>query len=385
MKVKSVRLLNNGMSESSANSLFDKITNFAAYGFNRSHAVEYSVISYWCMWLKVHYPAEFYAAALSILNDDKLDGLVRDARQNGIQILPPDINKSTSRFEIVGSYLITPFNRCNGISEKVANAIVEARTANGGEFKSRAELEKIVVKRTVNSRHRETLDKVGAFANVEAGQLSQLDPSRRKDQMSLMPGLIVDTIDTSRPIVTGDAIKGLIIDRVIKPVQSCKGCSLSGGIHPIPLLGKKPKFMVITDCPNYSEESGSKMLAGKASNFLKAALASAGLTPNDGYFTSLVKSPKSSDRLTNEQINGCTKYLDQELEILKPPVIVALGASIIQYLSPGFKNDGDGVKIVYSSKLDANIIIGFNPAQIAFSPGKQAALDEVFSKVLELV
>ncbi|UUZ75407.1 DNA polymerase III subunit alpha [Polaromonas sp. P1(28)-13] len=63
-----------------AGELFDKIEAFAGYGFNRSHAVEYSIISYWCLWVRVRYPAEYFAACLSVVGDDKVEGLVAEAR-----------------------------------------------------------------------------------------------------------------------------------------------------------------------------------------------------------------------------------------------------------------------------------------------------------------
>ena len=376
-----------GMPKEQAETLFDKIAAFAGYGFNRSHAVEYSVISYWCMWLKVNYPPEFFAACLSVLGEDKLDGLVRDARSHGIEVLPPDINKSTDLFEITkdGKFVLAPLNACKGVSWKAANAVMEGRQKAGGHFSSREQMEKLVPAKLCNKTAKEALDRVGAFASIVPGQLPARHPDRRKDQMELMGGLIIDAIKADRQIVVGNEIKAILINEVIKPTQACKGCSLGGGVHPIPLLGQKPKFMVVTDCPNYSEEAGAKMLAGKASGFLREALNAAGLKPKDGYFTSLVKSPKSGQRLTNEQINGCSAFLRRELEILKPPIIVALGSATLQFFSPGIKAADSLGKVIYSPKLDANIICGLNPAQIAFTPGKQADLNAIFETVAELI
>jgi DNA polymerase-3 subunit alpha len=377
------------MPEPQAKALFEKIAAFAGYGFNRSHAVEYSVISYWTMYLKVHYPPEFFAASLSILGEDKIDGLVRDARSHGIEVLPPDINRSTDKFEILSGgsdvYVTAPLSSCKGISANAAVSIMEARQKAGGRFVDRKHFESLVEKRKCNSKARDTLDRVGAFAAIEPGQLPPRHPDRRKDQLELLGGLIIDMVKMDRDIVTGDEIKAILVADVIRPTQSCKGCSLAGGVHPVPLLGQKPKFMVVTDCPNYSEEASSKMLSGKASAFLREALNQAGLKPKDGYFTSLVKSPKSGSQLTNEQVNGCSGYLRRELEILKPPIIVALGSSTLQFFAPGMRASESIGKVIYSPKLDANIICGFNPAQIAFAAGKQADLNALFLTVAELV
>ena len=71
-----------GMTELSAGMLWDKIEGFAGYAFNKSHSVEYSIVSYWTMWVKVRYPAEFFAAAMTVVDkEEKLTGLVIDARR----------------------------------------------------------------------------------------------------------------------------------------------------------------------------------------------------------------------------------------------------------------------------------------------------------------
>ncbi len=380
-----------GMDPAQAEALFDKILNFAAYGFNRSHAVEYSVISYWSMWVKTHYPEAFFAATLSVLNDDKLDGIVRDARAHKCEVCPPDINVSTNRFEIVktpdGHKLITPFNRVKGLTDKTASKIVETRKKIGGKFDTLKDLEKIKGERQFTKKQQEALDAVGAFAYIDPGSISPMSPDRRKAQLELMPGLIIDHVFTGKAPVKGEDIKEILIRDVIKPVRSCKGCSLSGGVHPIPRLGKSPEIMVVSDAPNYSEERANAMYTGKASAFLKEAIDSAGLDSSRAYFTSLVKSPKSEKVLTTEQINGCVGYLKKELEIIKPAVIVTLGAETTKFFMPGLKGgwaENTG-KVFYSSEYDANIVIGFNPSMIAFAVERQAQLNEVFQTVSELV
>jgi len=144
--------------------------------------------------------------------------------------------------------------------------------------------------------------------------------------------------------------------------------------------------MVITDCPNFSEEADNKMLSGKASNYVREALKSNGLAVNEGYFTSLVKSPKSEKIVTNEQINGCREWIQKEIEILKPPIIVLLGNSTIRELAPevkpGMENAG---RVVFKPDIDASMVIGFNPASITFDGSKQDVLNEIFGRVKEMI
>lgn len=83
------------------NQIFNKVEKFAGYGFNKSHAIAYSVISYLTAYLKTHYPAEFYSAALSFKSLDKISSTVSEATQKmGVKLLPPNINKSNVRFSV---------------------------------------------------------------------------------------------------------------------------------------------------------------------------------------------------------------------------------------------------------------------------------------------
>ena len=220
-----------GMAKASADYLFTQIEQFASYSFNKSHAVEYSLISYQCMWLKQYYPAEFYAACLSILDEDKLPGLVKDAMLHDIVVLPPDINHSSQRFEIgfdtkrEKTVLYTPFNRIKGLSENTSNYILAAR--NSGPFAGFADFLARVNKSKVNKRHQEALTLVGAFASVEPTQLDPLHPDRLKDQITLMPGLVVEIVKADRVIKLDKFEQGKLIE-IINDTKSCEKCSLKG-------------------------------------------------------------------------------------------------------------------------------------------------------------
>ena len=392
MKIKSIKVLEDGMESKAAEKLWDKIEQFASYSFNKSHAVEYSIISYWCMWVKVHFPAAFYAATLTVMGEERLSGIVKDAEKRDIYVVPPEINISTNDFEIAydsaraQTLLVAPFNRIKGLSEKTAKFIIEARD-RVGMFRSMEHFVSEVNKSKVNARHREAMNRVGVFASVEAGkQLPARHPDRLKDQMELLPGLVTALIKADRVIEISGHVKGQIV-KLINEVRECKGCDLQGGVHPIPRLGKSAKFMVVTDHPNWSEERAAKMLEGDASNFLRAAIKAAGLTTADGYFTSMVKAPKTGKTLTNEQINGCCGYLHREVELLKPPVIVALGGVSIRHFVPDAKGGFADLcgQVHYIPALDASVVFGINPGMIAFEPSRQDMLNEVFEKVAELI
>lgn len=382
-------MLNDGMDERQAEAMFDKIEKFAAYGFNKSHAVEYSIISYWSQWFKIHYPAEFFAAALTILDDEKLSAIVKDAKEFGVKVLPPDVNISTDRFEIRPStvagerLLYAPFQRVKGISSNGTKHLLDVRR-KVGDFKSIDHLKGSVTPRKFNARAIDSLDKVGAFASVEKSSAVDAQ-SRRRDQLELLGGLIIDHAKATRAIPTGDKVKRRIIKEVVHPMSACANCTLAGGVHPIPRMGGKAKFMVVTDCPTFSEEADNKIMSGITAEYVKLSLAAAGLKISEGYFTTLVKSPKSGPTLAGEQINGCAMYLEKELEILKPPVIVALGGETVRRFVKNLSGGPMGMvgEWIYDKELDTTIICGFNPAMIKFKPEMQAELDRIFHSVSE--
>jgi DNA polymerase-3 subunit alpha len=381
-----------GMNADRAGDLFDKIETFAGYGFNRSHAIEYSVISYWTMWVRQRYPAEYFAASLSIVKEEKLPGLIADARAAGIELLPPDINLSSDRFTIPDDdHLLAPFSAVKGISENTARRIVELRDGEGGKFRDRAHLEAVCTKvgSKVNIRVRESLDKVGAFASIEPGTPGPRDMSRRRDQLELMKGLIADTVKADRQTDAKDPFIKAKVIHIVQDYSKCGACDLKNQPHPAARHGGTIKFMVVTDAPTWQEEKAGKYLEGDGADCIKSALKDAGLKPGDGYYTGLIKAKKPKDQkfLNDDQISGCSQFLERELEVIKPAIIVALGSAAIKRFLPGLKGGVAELagKVVFDPKLDASIVCGVSPASIHFNPGNQLVLDEVFLKVAEIL
>ncbi|TDW20529.1 DNA polymerase-3 subunit alpha [Rhizobium azibense] len=374
-----------------AGALFDKIEGFAGYGFNKSHSVEYSLISWQSMWLKTHYPVEFFAAALTLMDEDKLPAILRDAARFGIDVNMPDINISTERFEIVTDVrLVMPFQRIKGISSNTTNAILEARKAVDpttkkplGLFKDKADFLERVNKTKCNKKHQENLDLVGAFSRIEPGQLGPNDPARIKDQLELLPGLVTATVPVARSMENDKATK----DAIAEVIDDYKADLSEDGIMVHPHFGKQAQFMIITDAPNNPEEQEGMMSIGKASAPVIDALMSHQLDRKMIYWTALLKRPKSGKQVSPEEIRMYWPYLEREIDILKPPIIVLLGTAAVRHFMPDFKGKTSDVagKVVYHKDLDANLVIGFNPGEIYYAPEKQDLMEEVFASVVDLL
>lgn len=372
-----------GLEPKTAEALFDQIEVFAGYAFNKSHAAEYSLISYQAMWLKVHYPVEFYAAALSTVNENKLQVLVTDAKLRGITVLPPDVNISTNEF-VIGNdtTLYVPFNRVQGISDRSGNAILKER--QNGPFKSIADLRARVPGKDFNVRQVEHLDKVGGFYRIEPGQLEPLDEERRKDQMELMPGLVTGVVVADRVIPT-DKVTLARLKEIVDEVNAVSPDPLVK--HSSPALGRTPRFMAIMDKPTSEEESDGRFATGRGFAHTAAALKVADLTKNDGYWTGLVKRKPAGRTISAAEMKTYSGFLEREIELLKPPLIVTLGANAARFMVPDLKGDiMDHVGRVYwNKKLQAMIIIGFTPGMCHYDESKFDTLCEVFDLVKAVV
>jgi len=159
-----------GIDAAKADEVFDLMEKFAGYGFNKSHAAAYSLLAYHTAWLKVNCSAEFYAANMTVEQDDtdKLAVLIADARLFGVNFELPDINRGTWRFEPIDDrHVRYGLGAVKGTGQGAIEAIVAAREGaagqGGGPFRSLFDFCARIDKQRVNKRAVEALVKAGAF------------------------------------------------------------------------------------------------------------------------------------------------------------------------------------------------------------------------------
>lgn len=379
----------NGMDGAKAAVLWDKIVKFAGYAFNKSHSVEYSLISYQSMYLKVKYPVEFFAGALTILNSDKRPGLIKNAQEMGISVLPPDVNLSTDEFEILDDdTLIAPFSIMSGISARGCDEILSARA--GGKFTSAEDFAERVPRRVVNKTVREKLDKVGAFAQIE-GQLPSFHVNRRTDQLELVPSIMVGGAIVTRELHRDKPTKESLVEVLEHFRDTEKVCE--DAVFVSPRMGRRPRFMVIFDGPGYHDEIAGKFATANI-DAVEEALEETGLEISDGYWTGFSKTVKAKgDKGWDpSQLHSFKPLLDREIEILNPQVILCLGSNAARHFDPSLKGpitDHAG-KVVYRKATDGlandiNVVIGIAPGMVFFDSTKQALLNEAFQQVADML
>ncbi|MCS6852752.1 MAG: DNA polymerase III subunit alpha [Gemmataceae bacterium] len=166
-----------GLSQATAEEIFDLITHFGGYGFNKSHSAAYALLGYQTAYLKAHYPAEFMAALLSseIEDGNKRDVLVEhieDARRLGCPVQMPNINECEANFTVRGGQILFGLTAIKGVGRSAVDEIVRARTEKG-PFRDLFDFCERVDLKIVNRAVIERLIKAGAF-DVFGGRRAQL-------------------------------------------------------------------------------------------------------------------------------------------------------------------------------------------------------------------
>jgi len=162
--------LQNGYTEKVADELFDWIVRFSNYGFNRSHAVAYSMISYQLAYLKAQYPAYFMAELMSSVSNDKIQSYIKEAKDLGMDVLPPSINKSFSKFTVEDGRIRMGLSMIKGVGRNALEEILEARKTK--PFQNLFDFCRRVSLKIVNKQVIESLILAGSFDETYSNRAS---------------------------------------------------------------------------------------------------------------------------------------------------------------------------------------------------------------------
>jgi DNA polymerase-3 subunit alpha len=164
----SAGMLKNGFSPEATQALWDVMLPFSGYAFNKSHTAGYGLVSYWTAYLKANYPAEYTAALLTSVGDDKtkMATYLADTRKLGIKVLPPSVNESVRDFTAVGEDIRFGLGAVRNVGSNVVDAVVRARETKG-KFSSFEDFLRKGGTAVCNKRTVESLVKAGAFDDLE--------------------------------------------------------------------------------------------------------------------------------------------------------------------------------------------------------------------------
>ena len=200
---------NNGIDAPLANHIFDLLTHFADYGFNKSHSASYGLLAWQTAYLKAHYPVEFMAGVLTSIMDktDKIPVYIRLCHQMKIRILPPDINSSAATFSIESGAIRFGLAAVRNVGEN-AIAVLEHVREEGGPFRSLVDFCTRVDLRILNKRAIESLIKCGAFDSL------RID---RNHLLASLNAAVTDAARRQRDLLSGQI--GLFGDEAMAEIQ----------------------------------------------------------------------------------------------------------------------------------------------------------------------
>ena len=187
--------IKNGVSEKVASEIFDEMTGFAKYAFNKSHAAAYAVVSYQTAYLKYYYPQEFMAALMTSVIDnlDKVADYMMVCRKMNIKILPPDINMGEDSFTVYDGSIVYALSAIKNVGHGVVAAIVEERSKNG-RYKDLLDFTERVGGREINRRCIENLIKAGAMDSL---------PGTRKEKVVSIESILDEVTRRKKTQVEG--------------------------------------------------------------------------------------------------------------------------------------------------------------------------------------
>ena len=247
----------NGVDKNIAEKVFEQLSAFAAYGFCKAHAATYAILAYQTLWLKCHYPAEFFAAVLSNqpMGYYPPHVLVAEARRSGVEIMPPDINRSSDRYTCDGGSIRISLAQLKGMSGGALESIMTQRAE--GEF---ASLRDLVLRTRVSQAIVENLIRVGAFDSL----------GNTVEMLSQLPGLVslshkvgkgakplIEDASAETSVIQAD----LYIDKRMRMLAERELLSLDLSAHPLDFYHFDSGFTRIKDLP-FSTTGRAVKLAG---------------------------------------------------------------------------------------------------------------------------
>lgn len=179
----------NGISEGAAEAIYDEIYDFANYAFNKAHAVSYAVIAYQTAWFKCHRTKEYMAALLTSVLDsqDKVSEYITECRENGIRLMPPDINESGASFTVSGEHVRFGLAAIKGVGWGFVNGVLKERE-KAGRFTSFPDFCQRMTGMDLNRRVVENLIRCGAFDSM----------GYKRSQLLDVFGQVIDSIAQQR-------------------------------------------------------------------------------------------------------------------------------------------------------------------------------------------
>ncbi len=257
-----------GINKGQAGTIFDLVAKFANYGFNKSHAAAYALVSYHTAWLKANHPVEFMAASmtLDLGNTEKLGDFRQEARRMGIEIVPPSINRSMVHFDVQDGQIVYAMGAIKGVGEQAVEHIVTVR--GDQPFRSLGDFARRISPRQLNKRTLENLVAAGAFDELEPNRARVVEgldrimglAQRTEENRTLGQDELFGGSDTEEPLQLPD-VNGWTSEEKLQREHSAIGFYLSA--HPLDEYGELLEKMRVQPWSRFAEAVKKGASAGR--------------------------------------------------------------------------------------------------------------------------
>jgi len=339
-----------GMSDDTANRLWNNLETFSRYGFNKSHAAAYTELALRQMYLKILYPLEYMTALFRCTTEEaKKIKFVDECQRLGIKLLPPDINLSEDDFTIEGDAIRIGLSAIKGIGEKALSHIKKQRKIN--TFSDVMGFRLRIPKAQVDSTALKHLIWAGAFESLGVnGKLWAGDLIDRITENGTLKGLedgmpdVDDYTDEEKEMQKAALIPGIwkmqinpevglhivpdILEEMREAIAGCDECPLRAVYDcPVPFeYTEKSEIMVIAEAPGETEVRMGRPLVGDAGDeLIVKQLRRLGIKRNQLYLTNTYKCRPLENKIPDNISHECWEYLKMEIELLQPKIIFAMG------------------------------------------------------------
>jgi DNA polymerase-3 subunit alpha len=338
---------NKTLSKDEAKEFWDGLLEWARYGFNRSHSVAYGLIGYWTAWLKANYPLEFICSALSFADFDEnsydelrtKNPLLQELVDLGYEIIPPKIRFSDPiRWKAINKKIYVPFIEIRGLGEKTAHNCIMMKEKKSVIIKGF--FGEDCIQENKKTKIEKILEELECFSdsmprtNILSKYFMFKYPKKRK-VFSIKDVFGIESYNW-KTFIPNVAIEILKRDRFKnRKLLKCKKCDLSvRGVKPVlPSLGFYNVF-IVGEAPGKQE---NKQKVGfyedaPAGNILWRELEIYGLRRRFFHITNIVKCYPIEIRTPKDShIKKCSCWLNEEIEVLKPRLILALGNTCLKF------------------------------------------------------
>ena len=353
-----------------AEAVFDLMAKFAEYGFNKSHSAAYAIVAFQTAYLKAHYPVEFMAALFSSEKDnqDKVVRLINESRAAKIEVLPPDVNDSGARFNVVGGAIRFGLGAVKGLGEAAIDSIIEARSE--GPFQNLFDFCERIDSQKVNRRVIEALIKCGAFDKsggatdrsilmaaideaLEAGARAQRD---RRDGQSNMFEMLAAS-ESEGLSIKWPAVPHWRENQRLAYEKEALGFFITG--HPLAEYDLEMRVMTSTSC------DGAKRKADKS------VVRIGGVVAQVQAKTS--KTGKRFAYVTLEDLSGSAELLlwsdvyEKSLDFLKPEAVIL----VVGTVEAGEKGGQANIKVIAKEIMPLSSALEEKVQSIIFKVAKE--------------